>query len=146
VPQGDGVTKQSIFVDTLGGYNVGLAFANVGASSGTVTLSLLNTSAVLVDTTTLTGGLGANNHKAGFVSDFFPGKPPMAGTMQIVSNSALSVIALRFDPTLSIFTTLPPVTIASLIEPAAAWFKDRPWAQPMMSIARLLGALQFHMG
>jgi hypothetical protein len=145
VPAGVAVPRQVIFVDTIADYKVGVAMANVGATAANVTLNLLNTSAQTVATTTLSGGLGANDHVAKFTFEFFPAAQPLAGTMQIVSDAPLSVIALRFDPSFSIFTTLPPVTIASMLQPAVQWFRERPWAAPLVSIARLLGALQFHM-
>jgi hypothetical protein len=145
VPAGLAVPRQVIFVDTVADYKVGVALANVNATAANVTLNLLNTSAQTVATTTLSGGLGANDHVAKFTFEFFPAAAALAGTMQIVSDAPLSVIALRFDPSFSIFTTLPPVTIASMLEPAVLWFQERPWAAPLVSIARLLGALQFHM-
>src|SRR5262245_49172111 len=48
VPAGNAVPNQAIFVDTQGGYNVGVAYANPGAAGANVTLQLLNSSAVAV--------------------------------------------------------------------------------------------------
>src|SRR5579884_391553 len=100
VPAGSGFLKQSIFVDTQGGYNIGVAYANPGTAAANITLSLLNDNGVLVQTTNnpATQVLGANNHSAKFVTELFPGAPQIAGTMQISSNVPLSAIALRFDP------------------------------------------------
>src|SRR5215472_5119073 len=62
VPSAAAVARQSIFVDIGGGFDVGVAFSNVGATAASnVTLSLLNTSAAPVMTTTITA-LGAENH------------------------------------------------------------------------------------
>jgi len=130
VPAGSAVNKQAIFVDTLGGYNIGVAFANPATSSASITLQLLNDNAQTVATTTQT--LGSNNHSAHFVSELFPTAPQLAGTMQIISNVAMPAIALRFDPTFSVFTTLPPVTISSLL------------IEPMNAVARLLISLHLH--
>src|SRR5207249_3290626 len=46
VPSGSAVSSQAIFVDTQGGYNVGVAYANPGTTDANVTLRLLNSSAV----------------------------------------------------------------------------------------------------
>jgi hypothetical protein len=55
-------------------------------------------------------------------------------------------VALRFDPLAGTFTTLPPVTLASLITPAIKWLDQRPWLAPVASVARLLGAMQLRIG
>jgi hypothetical protein len=140
VPASPAVPNQAIFVDTIGGFNVGVAYANPGSAAASVTLSLLDSAAATVATTTQQ--LGQGNHTAAFVSQLFPSAGQLAGTMQLRSDAPLAAIALRFDATSPIFTTLPPVTLASLINPAMEWFSRRPWAQPFTSIARLLGAFQ----
>src|SRR5262249_24937679 len=89
------VPHQAIFVDTTGGFNIGVAYANPGPGAAAVTLSLMNSSAVPVISTAQT--LGAGNHNAAFTSQLFPGLPEMTGTMQITSASPLAAIALRFD-------------------------------------------------
>ena len=144
VPAATAVPKQAIFVDMVGGFNVGVAYANPGSASAPVELSLLNSSGVSVATTTQT--LGPGNHLARFTSQLFSGAPELVGTMQVVSTTPLSAIALRFDPTFSIFTTLPPFTLASVINPAMQWLDKRPWLAPLTSVARLLGALQLRIG
>ena len=143
VPAVAAVPNQAIFVDTQGGFNIGLAYANPGSASADITLSLLDSAAASVATTAQT--LGPGNHNAAFTFQIFPGAPPFVGTgtMQLRSSAPLAAIALRFNPTFSLFTTLPPVTIASLISPAVEWFERRPWLAPLTSVARLLGA--FHM-
>ncbi len=146
VPSAVAVPRQAIFVDTGGGYSVGLAYANPGGSAANVTLSLLNSSAVAVVPTPVTQVLGPGNHVQGFTFEMFPSAPPFTGTMQITSDSPLAAIALRFSPGFSRFTTLPPVTLASLINPAMEWLQERPWLTPLTSIARLLGSLQLRIG
>lgn len=140
VPAVAAVPNQAIFVDTVGGFNIGVAFANPGTASATVNLSLLNSAAAAVATTAQV--LGPGNHSASFTSQIFPAAPQLAGTMQLKSSGPLAAIALRFDPSFSVFTTLPPVTLASLITPAVKWFEQRPWFTPLASVARLLGAFQ----
>ena len=145
VPSANAVPRQAIFVDTVGGYSVGVAYANPGGSAATVTLNVLDSGAVSVASTTQI--LGSGNHVQGFTFQMFnPPPPPLAGTMQITSDSPLVALALRFDPTLLKYTTLPPVTLASLINPALEWLQERPWLTPLTSIARLLGSLQLRIG
>ena len=120
VPSASAVPKQSIFVDIGGGFDIGVAFANVGSTAASnVSLTLLNTSAATVMSTTIPT-LGAGNHNAAYVSQFFPTGLPaqLTGTMQITAGTgSLAAIALRFAPT-GVFTTLPPVTLASIISNA----------------------------
>jgi hypothetical protein len=140
VPSAAAVSNQAIFVDTVGGYNIGVAYSNPGTSAANINLALLNSSAVSVATTTQT--LGPGNHAAAFTFQLFPGAAEFAGTMQIRSTTPLAAIALRFDPTFSVFTTLPPVTLASLINPLMNWIDVRPWMSPVKSIAKLISTFR----
>lgn len=144
VPQAAALTKQAIFVDTIGGYNIAVAYANPGASAANVTFNLLNSTADSVATTTQL--LGPGNHVATFTSGIFPSVGPLAGTMQVTSSVPIPTIALRFDPVFTIFTTLPPLSIASIVNPAVEWFQNRPWLAPLSSVARLLGAFDRRLG
>jgi len=128
------VSKQAIFVDTTGGYNVGVALANPTASAVTISLNLLlSTGAAAGLPTTVT--LGPNNHKAALVTEFFPNAGTMVGTMQISGSAPVPDVALKFDSTFKVFTTLPPITLASLISPAINWLGNN-------SVARLFTAFQ----
>jgi hypothetical protein len=141
VPQASALPKQALFMDTQGGYHVGVAYANPGAGSATVTLTLLDSAAVSVATTTHVVGPG--NHVAKLDLELFPGLGPLAGTLQISSAAApVPAIALRFDPGLSIFTTLPPVSIASALYPALAWLEEHALRTPLSSVVRLLETFQ----
>ena len=143
VPSATAVPNQAIFVDTGGGFSIGVAYANPSGAAGNVTLSLLNSAAAQVATTTQL--LGTGNHSAAFTFQMFPGAPDLAGTMQLKSSVPLAAIALRFAPS-GVFTTLPPVTLASLINPAMKFFEDRPWLTPLTAVARLLEAFQLRLG
>jgi hypothetical protein len=111
VPSSSAVTRQSIFVDTGARYSVGVAFANPANTVANITLTLLDSSGVAVSTP-VTRTLGAGNHTQLFTSQLFAGvTQPSVGTLQFVSSAPLVTIALRFDPSLSKFTTLPPVTL-----------------------------------
>jgi hypothetical protein len=111
VPSADPVLRQKILVDTTNGYNVGVAFANSGTTTiANVSLTLLDSSGNAV-AAPVTQTLGPGNHAAAFISQFFKSAPALVGTMQITSSTPIIVISLRFDPTLSKFTTLPPVPL-----------------------------------
>jgi hypothetical protein len=140
VPAATPASRQAVFVDTVGGFSVGVAYANPGPAAAHVTLSLMDASAVQKATTTQT--LGPGNHSAGFTTDFFPVPSPASGSMQINSDVPLPVLALRFAaPPSEIYTTLSPVTLVSLMNPAIEWLQGRPWLAPLSSVARLLGVL-----
>ena len=146
VPSASAVTRQAIFVDTINSYKIGVAYANPGSNSANITLTLLNSSAAKVVPTPVSQVLGPGNHTAAFTFQMFPKAADMAGTMQLTSDSPLAAVALRFDPTLSKFTTLPPISLASLINPALEWLQQRAWLTPLSSVARLLGAFQLRIG
>jgi len=147
VPASSPSARQSIFVDTSGGFHTGVAVANPNAAAADLTLTLLNTEGVLVATTAKS--LLPTNHTAAFTEELFVGTPgagPLVGSLQIVSSVPVPAVALRFSPDFAAFTTLFPVNLASLITPAVNWFEQRPWAEPFVAVARLLGALDFRMG
>lgn len=140
-------TRQAIFVDTQAGFNTGVAYANPNSSPAGITLELFNTDGVrVVPSTSRT--LAGNTQTAAFVrgdGGFFPASQPLAGTMQITSSEPLAAVALRFSST-GLFTTLPPISLASLLSPAFEWLDERPWLNPLTSFAKLLGGLQFRIG
>jgi hypothetical protein len=147
VPAVSAVPKQEVVVDTTEGFLTGVAYVNPGVTLATARLDLLNTDAVTVMTTTQS--IGPGNHTQGFTTDFFPGAPAGVGTMRITATgagTALAAIALRFDPSFAIFTTIPPITVASLVEPALEWFQQKPWLPRFSSLARILAGVQFHLG
>lgn len=146
VPAADALARQAVFVDTQSGFATGVAYANPNAGPATITLALMNAQGQLVVPTT-GRSLAGTTHTAAFVSELFPGPQGqgVAGTMQITSSVPLAAIALRFSPG-GLFTTLPPVSIASLLDPAVEWLERRPWISPFSSLAKLLGALKFTIG
>jgi hypothetical protein len=124
VPSANPVLRQAIQVDTTGGYSVGVAYANPGNTSiANISLTLLDNSGNAV-AAPVTQTLGPGNHMQGFTSQFFKTAPRLVGTMQITSSTPMIAISLRFDPTLSKFTTLPPLTIASLISKGMQWLQE----------------------
>jgi len=145
VPAATSVLKQSIFVDSLARYGVGVAFANPGTSAANITLTLLDANGTVVAGPG-TETLGPGNHTQGFVNQIFPSTPAMVGTMQLSSSTPLVAIALRFDPTLSKFTTLPPVTLTSMISSGMEWLEERGQRILPTAVATLLETFGLRMG
>ena len=146
VPSANPVLRQTILVDTTGGYRVGVAYANPGTTSiANVSLTLLDNSGNTV-AASAPQTLGPGNHVQGFTYQFFNSAPPLVGTMQITSSTPMIAISLRFDPTLSKFTTLPPVTLASLISTGMEWLQDRRQRTLSGSFATLLEAFRLRIG
>src|SRR4030095_15272795 len=108
VPAAQALARQSIFVDTQLGFFTGVALANPGTGAADLSLNLINTEGVQVNTTTRT--LQPSNHLPFFVHELFPGAPAMVGSLQVTSATAVPAIGLRFSPDFSVFTTLPPVS------------------------------------
>ena len=144
VPAAIATARQAVFVDSVGGFRTGLAYANPSVSaSASLTLRLLNADGVSVVSTATS--LGASRHVAAYVNTLIDVPAEFVGTMQIDSNAPLTAIALRFSPA-DEFTTIPPVTLASLMNPYIEWLEDRQWLAPFTSLARLVGSFQFRLG
>ena len=145
VPASGSNTSQAIFVDTQAGFDTGVAYANPNSGPVSIGLELLNTQGVRVVPSTQRTLVG-NQQDAVFVKGaLFPTSPALAGSMRITSSAPIAVVALRFHSS-GLFTTLPPVTLGDLLAPVAHWFEQRPWINPLTSLARLLGGLQFRLG
>jgi len=139
VPASSPTARQTIFVDEKAGFQTAVAYANPNAAGASLTLQLLNTQGTaVVQSTTRT--LGISNHTAAYVNQLFANTAGITGTMQITSDRPLAAIALRFSPQ-NLFTTLPPVTLASLINPALQWL-GKALPAPLGMVARLLGNLR----
>ncbi len=126
VPSANPVLRQTILVDTTGGNSVGVAYANPGDTSiANISLTLLDNLGNAI-AAPVTQTLGPGNHTSGFTFQFFKSAPRLVGSMQITSSTPIIAISLRFDPTLSKFTTLPPVTLSSMISAGMEWLQNRP--------------------
>ena len=150
VPAATAYTRQAIIVDTTGGFDTGFAYANPSTSTATLSFQLLNTLGVVVRSTANCGAvctLAGRNHNALFVSQipWASAAPQMVGSMQITSQVAMPTVALRFS-SLGVFTTLPPVGLASIFRPALEWLQDRPWGSPFAAIASLISHFQARIG
>lgn len=118
VPPSTLAPEQAVVVDISalaqgGRFDTGIALSNPGTTAASVSLQLINSDGQAVASTTRQ--LPAGQHEALFVGAglFIPAPPPLVGTMKIISNTPLAVIALRTDPTYQLYTTLPPATLAS---------------------------------
>src|SRR5262249_38959727 len=144
VPSASAVLRQSILVDTQSRYSVGVAYANPGSSAANVSLSLLNDSGAVV-ARPASVSMGSGNPTQGFVNQFFTSGVPAVGTMQLKSSTALIAVALRFDATLTKFTTLPAVALVSLVNTGMGWLHDRQGFLPA-AVATLLETFRFARG
>ncbi len=114
VPAAIPLGRQAIFVDTTSQFKTGLAIANPNNAPLHITFQLMNTVGQMILTTTRE--LPPNQHFSIFVHELFPGAPPMVGRLQFYCTNPMVSVALRFDPTFTLFTTMPPVAIAGLIK------------------------------
>src|SRR5262249_37041071 len=105
VPASTPLTRQAIIAFKDGNSNTGLAVANPGAGTATITFQLLDKFGSQI-VAPVTRTLAANNHTAYFVSELFPSAPSsFAGTLRITSDKAIVTTALFFSD--ATFGTLP---------------------------------------
>ena len=94
VPASTPLSRQSIFTAKLNNGNTGIAVANPGTGSATITFQVFDTNGA----TTLTSvnrTVAAKGHTAFFLSELFPNLSPVFfGTMQITSSSPVVTTAL----------------------------------------------------
>lgn len=114
VPAAIPLGRQAVFVDTLNGFKTGVAIANPNNSPLHITFELLNSAGQMITTTTR--DLQANQHTAFFIHELFPEAPPMMGRLQFYCLNPMASLALRFDPSFALFTTMPPVAIAGVMD------------------------------
>lgn len=104
----------TIFADSTGFSDTGIAIANPNNFSVSVLLRLLDKFGVERATQTLV--FGPNSHTARFITEFFgstPGINDFEGSVVGFSPSDITAVTLRFDnQTLDVFTTVPIVTDA----------------------------------
>ena len=106
VPAATALTRQTVFAITGDGSNTGVAVANPGAATVTITFQVLNASGVM-PLPSVNRTLAPRGHTAFFVSELFPSLPEgFIGTMQIISNTPIVATALLFEST-GEFATLP---------------------------------------
>jgi hypothetical protein len=105
VPASTPLTQQAIFA-TKGGSNTGIAMANPGTSTATITFQALDLNGISSGAS-VTRTLAANNHTAFMFSDLFSsiGKE-FIGTMRITSDAPVVTSAFIIEKT-GMFATFP---------------------------------------
>ena len=136
--------RQAIFFYAANNFDTGLALVNPDSSAANITLQLFDRNAVALAPPMLMT-IPANNHIARFVSQLFPSAVGFDGTLLIISPTPLAAASLRFAAS-GAFTTLPVISLASLVNPALRWLDHRPWLSPFNSLAKLINGLQFTIG
>ena len=143
------ITNQAIFVDETPPFSTALAYANPSETmAATINFDLLNSEGVSVNTTAKT--LLPRNHTALFVNQLFTASSVTGhvGTMQIISDAPVATVSLRFAG--SLFTSVPPFSIAGLMSPVVSplrdWLDDRMLPAPLAAFARVLSGLRWNLG
>jgi sugar lactone lactonase YvrE len=113
-----------VFVDNIGTYT-GLAIANSGARDADVAFTLLARDGTQLEATTRT--LAPRNHTALFAHDLFPDfGATFSGVMEISSNTAVSVLALKLTTNVREDLVLTALPVADLDHPTTAPFLVLP--------------------
>jgi hypothetical protein len=106
VAAGTSALRQGTFAIEAGNVDVGVAFANPNSVGAGVTFRFVSTNgnqpfpAVSIN-------LGPNNHTAKFISQLFPSAVGSMGTLQVISTQPLAMVALFFNTSNGLFTTMP---------------------------------------
>ena len=111
VPAAIPLGKQAIFVDTMSGFKTGVAIANPNTNPLHIHLELVNTAGQVIASEVR--DLAPLQHISFFVHELFPGAPEMVGRLQFWCTNPMVSVGLRFDPTSTFFTTMPPIAIAN---------------------------------
>jgi hypothetical protein len=112
VPASAPLPRQAIVAvgDKDEGLGTGLAIANPGGATATITFQLLDKSGAPIVPGGVTRKLPAGNHQAFFISDLFPTAPPSYfGTLRIVSDRGIVTAALLFSG--ATFGTVPIIPL-----------------------------------
>jgi hypothetical protein len=117
------LARQAIFATVTKTADTGVAIANPNSTPANITLQLVDTNGVMAfPAVNLT--LPSNNHMAKFVSQLFPAAAPsFYGTLQIISQTPVVTTPLLFQSD-GTFTTLPVISLASLLNSRMAGEMD----------------------
>ena len=110
VPMGIPLGKQAVFVDTVNGFQTGVAIANPNTAALHINFELVSDTGQII--ATQARDLAPGQHLAIFTSQLFPDAPPMVGRLQFYCVNPMVAVALRFEPSFTVFTTMPPIAIA----------------------------------
>ncbi len=109
VPMAIPLGKQAIFVDTTNGFLTGVAVANPNNASLHIHFELVSDSGQII--LTQVRDLAPGQHMSTFVHELFPDAPPLVGRLQFYCVNPMVSVGLRFQPSFTVFTTLPPIAI-----------------------------------
>lgn len=112
VPASTPLTREAIVAlgDRNEGLGTGLAIANPGGATATITFQLLDKSGAPIVPGGVTRTLPAGNHQAFFISDLFPTAPPSYfGTLRVISDTGIVTAALLFNG--ATFGTIPVIPL-----------------------------------
>jgi hypothetical protein len=110
VPMGIPLGKQAVFVDTTSGFKTGVAIANPNSNALHINFELVNDTGQIVLRTSR--DLSGYQHTSFFVHELFPDAPTMVGRLQFYCVNPMVSVALRFEPSFTVFTTMPPIAVA----------------------------------
>src|SRR5262249_6336831 len=106
VPPSSALTRQGTIASKTNHEDTGIAVANPGTSSVTITFQLLDKNGTSVFPS-VNRQVGAKGHTSFFVSQLFPNiSPGFFGSLQVTSGTGIAAIALLFEDT-GQFSTLP---------------------------------------
>jgi hypothetical protein len=109
VPMAVPLGKQAIFVDTTSGFMTGVAIANPNNASLHIHFELVNNDGQIIASDVR--DLAPNQHMSFYLNALFPDTPTMVGRLQFYCVNPMVSVALRFEPTFNLFTTMPPIAI-----------------------------------
>ncbi len=110
VPMGIPLGKQAVFVDTTNGFKTGVAIANPNTNALHINFELVSDAGQIV--LRQSRDLSSGQHTAFFIHELFPDAPAMVGRLQFYCVNPMVSVALRFEQTFTVFTTMPPIAIA----------------------------------
>ena len=111
VPMAIPLGKQAVFVDTTSGFKTGVAIGNPNNATLKINFELLSNTGQVIRTASW--DLPPGQHKGFFVHELFPDAPAMVGRLQFYCTNPMVSVALRFDPSFALFTTMAPIAIAN---------------------------------
>jgi hypothetical protein len=109
VPMAIPLGKQAIFVDTTNGFLTGVAVANPNTAALHIHFELVSDSGQII--LTQLRDLAPGQHMSTFIHELFPNAPPMVGRLQFWCVNPIVSVGLRFQPSFTMFTTMPPIAI-----------------------------------
>jgi hypothetical protein len=109
IPAAIPLGRQAILVDTQADFKTGVAIANPNNVALHINFELVSRTGQIVKT--VSRDLAPGQHIAFFIHELFPDAGSMVGRLQFYCANPMVSVGLRFEPSLELFTTLPPIAI-----------------------------------